>query len=161
MLQISWLASLGPITAAVSNPAFLTIAAAFDISVVQAFSSRAMYMVFAGIGPLLVIPLANVYGRRPVYLIGSSVGAITNIAAGCGPTWGGVLATRAIDGIAAGSPGRRRFATCTFGTRVGFTPGIFTLFLTNGSHEAPLMGGFLAECLSWNCCYRVPVSTLS
>ena len=151
-------------SAAVANPAFITLASAFDISVVEASYSLTMYIVFAGVGPLLLIPLANIYGRRPVYLIGSSVGAITNIAAGYSPTWAGVLVTRAINGIAAGAPGALGAATICdlyFLHERGFYMGIFTLFLTNGPHVAPLMGGFLAEYLSWNWCYRVPVSRSS
>lgn len=130
VLQVSWLAFLGPMSAAVANPAFLTLAEAFDISVVEASYSLTMYIVFAGVGPLLLIPLANVYGRRPVYLIGSSVGAITNIAAGYSPTWAGILATRAINGIAAGSPGALGAATICdlfFMHERGFYMGIFTL----------------------------------
>lgn len=92
-------------SAAVANPAFVPISEAFGLSVVETSYELTMYIVFAGIGPLLLIPLANIYGRRPVYLIGSLIGGVTNIAAGYSPTWAGLLATRAFNGIAAGSPG--------------------------------------------------------
>lgn len=35
-LQISWLALLGPMSAAVVNPAFVPLSKAFDITIVQA-----------------------------------------------------------------------------------------------------------------------------
>ncbi len=159
VLQISWLSFLGPMSAAVANPAFVPLAEAFDISVVEASYELTMYIVFAGVGPLLVIPFANTYGRRPVYLLGNLIGAVTNIAAGYSPTWAGLLATRAFNGIAAGSPGAIGAATicdlfCMH--ERGVWMGIFTLFLTNGPHVAPLIGGFAAQYLSWNWCFRIP-----
>ena len=103
VFQVSWLAFLGPMSAAVPNPAFVPLSEAFDITIVQASYELTMYIAWAGVGPLLVVPFANLYGRRPVYLLGNLIGAITNIAAGYSPTWAGILATRAFNGIAAGS----------------------------------------------------------
>lgn len=159
VLQVSWLAFLGPMSAAVANPAFVPLSEAFNISIVEASYELTMYIVWAGVGPLLVIPFANLYGRRPIYLLGNLIGAITNIAAGYSPTWGGILATRAFNGLAAGSPGAIGAATICdlfFMHERGFYMGIFTLFLTNGPHFAPLMGGFVAQYLSWNWCFRIP-----
>ena len=159
VLQVSWLAFLGPMSAAVANPAFVPLSEAFNISIVEASYELTMYIVFAGVGPLLVIPFANLYGRRPVYLLGALIGGVTNIAAGYSPTWGGLLATRVFNGIFAGSPGAIGAATICdlfFMHERGFYMGIFTLFLTNGPHLAPLMGGFIAQYLSWNWCFRIP-----
>lgn len=159
VLQVSWLAFLGPMSAAVANPAFVPLSEAFNISIVEASYELTMYIVFAGVGPLLVIPFANLYGRRPVYLLGALIGGVTNIAAGYSPTWSGLLATRVFNGIFAGSPGAIGAATICdlfFMHERGFFMGIFTLFLTNGPHLAPLIGGFVAQNLSWNWCFRIP-----
>lgn len=161
VLQISWLAFLGPFGSAVANPAFVPLSKAFDITVVQASYELTIYIVFAGVGPLLVIPFANIYGRRPIYLLGNLIAGITNVAAGWSPTWGGILATRAVNGIAAGSPvaiGAATICDLFCMHERGFYMGIFTLFLTNGPHVAPLIGGFAAQYTSWNWCFRIPVS---
>lgn len=160
VLQVSWLAFLGPMSSAVANPAFVPLSKAFNITTVQASYELTMYIVWAGVGPLLVIPFANIYGRRPIYLLGNLIGAITNIAAGWSPTWAGILVTRAFNGIAAGSPGAIGAATICdlfFMHERGFYMGIFTLFLTNGPHVAPLIGGFVAQYTTWNWCFRIPV----
>jgi MFS family permease len=161
VLQVSWLAFLGPMAAAVANPAFVVIGRAFSITTVEASYSLTMYICFAGIGPLVLVPCANVYGRRPVYLISCAVAAVTNIAAGYCTTWSGLLATRAFNGIFGGTPGALGAATICdlyFMHERGFYMGIFTLFLTNGPHLAPLMGGFVAQYVGWEWCYRIPVS---
>ena len=54
---------------AIVNPAFVPLSKRFNITVVQASYELTVYIVFAGIGPLLTVPLANVYGRRPVYIL--------------------------------------------------------------------------------------------
>ena len=89
---------------AIVNPAFIPLSKHFDITVVQASYELTVYIVFAGIGPLLTVPLANVYGRRPIYILGNLLAAVTNIGAGYCTTWSGIIATRVFNGIGAGSP---------------------------------------------------------
>lgn len=147
-------------SSAVANPAFVLLGRNFHISTVEASYSLMLYILFAGLGPLLSVPLANTYGRRPVYLIGNLIAALMNVAAGYSPTWTGVMVTRAINGITAGSPpaiGAATICDLYFMHERGFYMGIFTFFLTNGPHFAPLIGGFIAQNLGWSYCYSIPV----
>ncbi len=146
---------------AIVNPAFVPLSKEFDITVVQASYELTVYIVFAGIGPLLTVPLANVYGRRPVYICGNLLAAVTNIAAGYCTTWPGIIATRVFNGIGAGSPtaiGAATICDLYFLHERGFYMGIFTFFLTNGPHAASLFGGFIAQKLGWRWCFLIPVS---
>lgn len=114
---------------------------------------------FGGVGPLLIVPFANIYGRRPIYLGGNLLAAISNVVAGNCSTWGGVLATRAFSGIGAGSTiaiGAATICDLYFLHQRGFFMGIFTFFLTNGPHLAPLIGGFTAQNLGWRYCFTIP-----
>ncbi|KAJ9608894.1 hypothetical protein H2200_006665 [Cladophialophora chaetospira] len=158
-LQVSLLAFLGPMAGAIVNPAFVPLSKEFHITVVQASYELTVYIVFAGIGPILTVPLANVYGRRPVYLLGNLLAAVTNIGAGYCNTWTGIMVTRAFNGIGAGSPGAIGAATICdmyFLHERGFYMGIFTFFLTNGPHAASLFGGFIAQNLGWRKCFLIP-----
>ncbi|KAK4574908.1 hypothetical protein LTR86_000757 [Recurvomyces mirabilis] len=158
-LQVSWLAFLGPMSAAVANPAFVPIGKHFKIGTVQASYSLMMYILWAAFGPLLSVPLANKYGRRPVYLVSNLVAGVCNVAGGYSTSWGGVMATRAIVGIFAGSPpaiGAATICDLYFLHERGFYIGIFTFFLTNGPHTASLIGGFVAQYLGWSYCYTIP-----
>ncbi|KAG8163757.1 hypothetical protein KVR01_007054 [Diaporthe batatas] len=144
---------------AVINPAFVPLGRAFGITPVQASYELTVYIVFGGVGPLLVVPFANIYGRRPIYLGGNLLAAIANIVAGNCSTWGGVLATRAFSGIGAGSTiaiGAATICDLYFLHQRGFFMGIFTFFLTNGPHIAPLIGGFTAQNLGWRYCFTIP-----
>ncbi|EXJ68585.1 uncharacterized protein A1O5_08379 [Cladophialophora psammophila CBS 110553] len=159
LLQVSWLAFLGPMAGAIVNPAFVPLSKQFDITVVQASYELTVYIVSAGVGPLFTVPLANVYGRRPVYILGNLLAAVTNIAAGYCNTWTGIMVTRVFNGIGAGSPGAIGAATVCdmyYLHERGFYMGIFTFLLTNGPHAASLFGGFIAQSLGWRWCFLIP-----
>lgn len=161
LLQVSWLAFLGFMGGAIINPAFVPLGRAFDITVVEASYELTVYLVAVGLGPLLTVPLANVYGRRPVYIIGNLVGAVTNIAAGYCTSWTGLMITRVFGGIGAGSPAAIGAATICdmyYLHEHGFYMGIFTLFLTSGPHTAPLLGGFITQSMGWRWAFLIPVS---
>ena len=148
LFQISFLAFLGPMGSAVANPAIVPISKSFSITPVQASYELTVYIICAGFGPLLVVPLANVYGRRPVYLLGNLLTAGMNIAAGYCTTWPGLLATRAFAGLGGGSPAAIGAATICdmyFLHERGFYMGFYTWFPNNGPHFASLLGGFIAQ----------------
>lgn len=116
-------------------------------------------IIFAGVGPLLIVPFSNVYGRRPIYLGGNLLAAVSNLIAGHCATWSGVMITRAFSGIGAGSVvaiGAATICDLYFLHQRGFFMGIFTFFLTNGPHFAPLIGGFTAQNLGWRSCFTIP-----
>lgn len=69
------------------------------ISVVEASYQTTVPIVFAGVLPLIWSPLANVYGRRPIFVFVSVIGIAAHAASGAAPTWGGILAARAFVSI--------------------------------------------------------------
>ncbi|KAK6074151.1 hypothetical protein SCUP234_08030 [Seiridium cupressi] len=159
LLQVSWLAFLGQMAAAIINPAFVPLSKEFDITVVQASYELTVYIVSAGIGPLLTVPLTNVYGRRPVYILGNLLAAVTNIVAGYCTSWAGLMVTRVFNGIGAGSPlaiGPATICDMYYLHERGFYMGIFTFFLTNGPHAASLLGGFITQDLGWRWAFLIP-----
>ena len=150
-------------SAAVINPAFVPLGKAFKITTVQASYELTVYIIFSGVAPLLVSPLANVYGRRPVYLLGNLLCAVTNIAAGHSSTWTGILVTRVFNGIGGGcvvSIGGATICDLYFLHERGLYMGIYTFFLTNGPHLASLIGGYIALHLGWRQCWNIPVRPL-
>ncbi|KAJ7446915.1 MFS general substrate transporter, partial [Mycena galericulata] len=146
LLQVSFLALLGPLNQATINPAFVPLAAHFKISTVH---SRALVLLFG-------YPLANTYGRRPVLLFTTLIAAASSLGSGKALTWSQLIATRVLNGL--GTSGRAM--------------GIFTVFLTNSAPIAPIPGmhlviveghpdasfpgGFLGQFVSYRWCYYLP-----
>lgn len=150
--------------AASPNPAFVTLGRAFDITPVQASYQLVVYLVFSGVGPLFVVPFASSTGRRPIVVASSLLAAATNIIAGYCTTWAGIVVTRAVNGFAVGATvalGPAVICDMYFLHERGFYMGIFALFLNNGPHIAPLIGGYVTGSLGWRYCFAIPVCTTS
>lgn len=155
------LALLGPLGSAVINPAFVPLSKAFGLTPVQASYELTVFLMFTAFGPFIVLPFANSYGRRPLILAGAFLAAITNIIAGYSPTWAGIMITRAINGIGVGwtvALGPPTICDIYFLHERGFYMGIFALFLNNGPHIAPLLGGPIAQRIGWRYSFSIPVS---
>lgn len=126
---------------------------------------------------MVVIPFGNEYGRRPIYLLGNLVAAITNVVAGYCSTWTGLMVTRGFNGLGAGSVmamGAATICDMYFVHQRGTYMGIYTLALTSGAHVgiskqvtskdtsnnrlqiAPLLGGFIAQSIGWRACFFIP-----
>ena len=88
-----WVVSYTNVT---QNAAYAELAEYMDISITTASYNTTLAIVFAGIAPLVRSPLANVYGRRPIYLLVSGCAIATK--------WGPLLVARVFVGIGT-SPG--------------------------------------------------------
>ncbi|KAJ7043769.1 MFS general substrate transporter [Mycena alexandri] len=159
LLQVSFLALLGPLNQATVNPAFVPLAAHFHVTTVVASYQTTIAIAFAGIGSFIWVPIANTYGRRPVLLFTTIVAAATSITAGKAQTWSQLIATRVLNGLFTSSfftIGAGVVSDCFFLHQRGRAMGIFTVFLTNSAHIAPIPGGFLAQYVSYRWCYYLP-----
>ncbi|KAI0810212.1 MFS general substrate transporter [Xylaria sp. FL0064] len=157
-IQASFLAFIGPLASAVINPVFVQLAEAFAITPVQASYELTVFLVFAATGPLFVLPVANTYGRRPLLVIASLLAGVTNVAAAYSPSWTGILVTRVFNGIATGcltALGPPIICDVYFLHERGFYMGIWALFVNNGVHVAPLLGGPIAQNIGWRWCFGI------
>ncbi|KAJ7781944.1 MFS general substrate transporter [Mycena maculata] len=159
LLQVSFLALLGPLNQATVNPAFVPLAAHFKISTVVASYQTTIAIAFAGIGSFVWVPLANTYGRRPVLLFSTLIAAASSLGSGKALTWSQLIATRVLNGLGTSSfftLGAGMVSDTFFLHERGRAMGIFTVFLTNSAHIAPIPGGFLGQYVSYRWCYYLP-----
>ncbi|KAJ7187223.1 MFS general substrate transporter [Mycena filopes] len=148
LLQVSFLVGLGPLNQAVINPAYVPLAAHFHITTVVASYQTTIAIAFVGVGSFLWVPLANTYGRRPLLLFTAVLSAASSLASGKAETWSQLIGTRVLNGLATSSfftIGAGIVSDCFFLHERGRAMGIFTVFLTNSAHVAPIPGGFLAQ----------------
>ncbi|MCJ1443301.1 MAG: hypothetical protein MMC23_003799 [Stictis urceolatum] len=152
---------LGPFNSAVINPALVPLAKAFHITSQQASYQTTTAIITAGVFPVLWTPLANVYGRRPVYLTTTLIGIIATIGSGTATTWAGLLTSRAFSGAATSAAMALGAATVNdmfFLHERGAKMGVWTVFLTNGAHVAPIIGGYLTQAAGYRWAYYLPAS---
>ncbi len=153
-LLISLVAFTAQMGSALINPAFLVMSEDLDVSIEQASYCTTVFILFGGVLSMFVVPFANVYGRRIVFIIFTAVAAAGQFASAGSPGYGGVITGRVFNGIGASVPlGLGAAVICdlfTQGER-GLWMGIYTVSVTNGPHVAPIAGGYIAGRLGWRC----------
>lgn len=104
-----------------------------------------------GVGPFIWIPLANVYGRRSIYLLTTFIGFVTALGCGFVQSYGALVGIRAINGLFPVSMalGPATVTDLFFYHQRGRALGLFTVMLTSGAHFAALFGGPVAKFVGW------------
>jgi MFS family permease len=156
-IQVCILAAIGTLNAAIINPAYVPMAKEFGISTVTASYQTTVVIAINGIGPFIWIPLANVYGRRPVYLGTSVIGFASMLGCSFCKNYGQLVGARVINGFfpAAMALGPSTMVDIFFMHQRGRALGMFTVSFTTGAHIAPILGGLVGQYLGWRWCFKL------
>src|SRR5437763_5295563 len=109
--------------------------------------------------------LADLLGRRRVFVVGLLIFTLSSLACGLAGSAGVLIAARVVQGVGAAlmNPATLSIITVTFpprqrGTAIGIWAGVSALALAIG----PLVGGLLTERINWNWIFyiNVPVGVL-
>ena len=141
--QVSLLAALATLGVAVINPAVVPLAKEFNISPVLATYQTTVAIGTSSLGPLVLTPFANVYGRRPAYLVAILIGFASAVGSATAKSFGTLIVARIFTGLgpsAALGIGAGTVIDIFYGHQRGRAMGFFTLMSTNGSHLAPIVG---------------------
>jgi EmrB/QacA subfamily drug resistance transporter len=109
--------------------------------------------------------LADLYGRRRIFIVGIAVFTLSSLACGLAPSAGFLIGARVVQGIGAAlmSPATLSIIMATFppkerGRAIGIWAGVSALALAIG----PLVGGLIVDNINWNWIFfvNVPVGAL-
>jgi MFS family permease len=103
LIQVSFLAFLGPFNSAVVNPALVPLTKLYNVAVTDGPYQTTTVIIAVGVAPLFWNPLANIYGRRPIYIISMLLAIVATVGSGAAKTWSTLLVARAFSGIGVGS----------------------------------------------------------
>jgi EmrB/QacA subfamily drug resistance transporter len=110
--------------------------------------------------------LADLYGRRRIFVLGLVVFTLSSLACGLAPSAGFLIGARAVQGVGAAlmNPATLSIIVATFppkqrGTAIGIWAGVSALALAIG----PLGGGLITEHLNWNWIFfvNIPVGAIA
>lgn len=157
LIQVCILAALGTLNTAIINPAYSQLADEFGISIVEASYQTTVVIVINGIGPFFWIPLANAYGRRPIYLFTTLLGFGSALASAYTTTYSQLIGVRVINGFfpAAMALGPLTVVDLFLFHERGRAMGLFTVILTTGAHLAPIIGGLVGQFLGWRWTFKL------
>ncbi|KAK6614185.1 MFS multidrug transporter [Botrytis cinerea] len=144
LIQVGYMAFLGPYNAALVNPSLVLLSDALDVSPKVASYSTTTAIIMGGVSPFIYAPLANIYGRRPITLCAIVLTIIGGVTSASSNTLAQLVGTRALCGFGFGGMMSRGEAT-----------GVYSLFVTNGAHVAAIIGGFLGSSLGWQWDYWI------
>ncbi|OCL02087.1 MFS general substrate transporter [Glonium stellatum] len=152
LLQVSFMAFLGPFNAAVVNPSLVLLGEAFHKPVEIITYSTTTAIIVGGLSAFIWIPLTNVYGRRPITLLAEIFTILGHVGSARSTTFATLLGSRALNGIGFGgmmTVGTAFLNDMFFLHERGEKTGIYTIFVTNGAHMGVLAGGFLGQKFGW------------
>ncbi|ETS84441.1 hypothetical protein PFICI_02466 [Pestalotiopsis fici W106-1] len=122
-----------------------------DGNLLQSFVISVYVLGFA-LGPLLIAPLSEAYGRQPAYLVGNGGFLIWNIACGFAPNMASMMVFRFLAGSFGVAPfalGGGTIADMVQPAQRGTAMGIWMAGLTVGPVIGPTIGGFVSAYLGW------------
>ncbi|KAK2594376.1 hypothetical protein QQS21_007936 [Conoideocrella luteorostrata] len=133
-------------------PALPTIAREFNMNSAEAVMALSIYLLATAIGPLVLGPLSEVYGRTPILHASNIWFLVWNIACGFSKTRGTLIAARFMAGF--GASAIYSLAGGVLGDvwrpeQRGKSLGIYLLIPLLGAAVGPIIGGFIAAHTDW------------
>jgi multidrug resistance protein len=133
-------------------PALSTIAQELHMSGTEAVMAMSVYLLATAFGPLVIGPLSEVYGRRPVLHATSIWFLVWNIACGFSNSKGILVAARLLAGFGASAIyalGGGVLGDVWRPEQRGRSLGLYMLIPLLGAAAGPILGAFIVEGTTW------------
>ncbi|OOF93173.1 hypothetical protein ASPCADRAFT_151615 [Aspergillus carbonarius ITEM 5010] len=137
-------------------PSFTEIQLQYGINYSQVNWTVAIPALGLAIGPLFWSSLADIYGRRVIFIVGTTIALISTIGVAVADTYGGYMAGRFFQGFGvspASTVGMTVVTDLFFDYERGQKLGLWVLALDSGLLLGPTFGGFLnlasAQWIDW------------
>ncbi|PYI04563.1 MFS transporter [Aspergillus sclerotiicarbonarius CBS 121057] len=137
-------------------PSFAEIQLQYDINYSQVNWTVAIPALGLSLGPLFWSSLADIYGRRVVFIVGTTIALVSTIGVAVASTYSGYMAGRFFQGFGVSPASTVGMAVVTdlfFDYERGQKLGLWVLAIDSGLLLGPTFGGFLnlvsAQWINW------------
>src|SRR5262249_28637685 len=147
------LSMLSPFSIDTFFPSFHAIAADFSLSKWAVQQTLTVYMLPLSIMSLVQGPLSDAVGRRPVILVGIGLYTLASIGCTLAPSFGTLLAFRALHGVRAGVGvllGRAVIRALYEGAQAQRLLSLVTMLFAFAPAVAPVIGGWIHVTFGWH-----------
>lgn len=134
-------------------PALPAISADLNLSSVKSVMALSVFLIAAAFGPLVIGPLSEIYGRRPVMHATSLWFLIWNIVCGFANSGGLLIAARLLAGFGASAIYALAAGVLSDVWRPeqrGISLTLYLLVPLLGAAVGPILGGYITDRLSWH-----------
>ncbi|KAF2104995.1 MFS general substrate transporter [Rhizodiscina lignyota] len=131
---------------------FSNVASTYHISTARVSLTTGLYMMGLGIGSVVASPTAILFGKRPVYLVGSILFILSAVWCALSPNFPSLIVARIFQGIAVSPVECLPSATVAeifFLHERAYRLGIYTLLLLGGKNLVPLVSAAIINSLGW------------
>lgn len=152
ILFLGGLTAVSPLSIDMALPAFPQIEHDLAASAESIAYSVSIFLVGFALGPLVLGPLSDKFGRRPLLLIGFLIFALAGLGCALSTTTGQLLACRLAQGIGAGAGGILPFVIVRDlfeGHAARMRMSAITTVLGVGPIVAPLVGAAILSLIDW------------
>ncbi|KAJ5678909.1 hypothetical protein N7462_007153, partial [Penicillium macrosclerotiorum] len=133
-------------------PALSTIAKEFGMSSTESAMALSIYLLATALGPLVIGPLSEVYGRQPILHASNVWFLVWNIACGFATSKEMLIASRFLAGFGASAIYALANGVLSDVWRPeqrGRSLGVYLLIPLLGAAVGPIIGGFMADRTTW------------
>lgn len=133
-------------------PAIDTIAVDLNMSGVESVMALSIYLLATAFGPLIIGPLSEIYGRKPIIHITNTWFLIWNLICGFSNSKGLLIASRLLAGFGASAVyalGYGVLGDVWSKEQRGRSLGLYLLIPLLGAAVGPIVGGFVTQYSSW------------
>ncbi|TVY91231.1 putative transporter [Lachnellula willkommii] len=158
LLLVAFHAMMATFTAAAIQSAFVDIALDLNVSIQRASYLTSLVIAILGGAPLIWRPLADRYGRRPIFLISLVGSLVCNIGCARSPTYNIMGLCRGLTAFFISPAAALGSATVTetfFKHERARYIGIWTVMVTLGVPVAPVIFGFVAYRVGYRWIYWI------
>jgi MFS family permease len=145
-------------TAGAIQSAFLDISLDLNVSLQRATYLTSLVIAVLGVAPLFWRPLADRFGRRPIFLLSLLCSLGGNVGCACSPSYGTMGLCRAITAwfiSPAAAIGSAVVAETFFKKQRARYIGVWTIMVTMGVPMAPFIMGFVAFRVNYRWIYWI------
>ncbi|MCJ1415359.1 hypothetical protein MMC32_001691 [Xylographa parallela] len=149
---IALMAILSPLASSMFTPGIDQIAEDLGATQEQVIGATTGFVVFLGLGPLILAPLSETFGRRKLYLICFTFFTLLQIPTALSPNVATLVAVRTISGFFGSVGIANGGGTISDMFKAEERAAIFGWYLLGpllGPTLGPLFGGLIVEYLSW------------
>ncbi|KAL9606111.1 MAG: hypothetical protein Q9179_000737 [Wetmoreana sp. 5 TL-2023] len=149
---IALMAVLSPLASSMFTPGIAQIADDLKTSDDVVVGATTGFVVFLGLGPLILAPLSETFGRRNLYLICFSIFALLQIPTALSPNVQTLIAVRSVSGFFGSVGIANGGGTISDMFHPSERAGIFGWYLLGpllGPTLGPLLGGLFVQHLGW------------
>ncbi|KAF7935901.1 uncharacterized protein EAE98_002121 [Botrytis deweyae] len=149
---IATMAILSPLASSMFAPGINQIAESLDTTAQAVIACQTGFVVMLGIGPLLLAPLSETFGRKPVYLICFGIFTLLQIPTALSPNIATLITFRSIAGFFGSVSIANGGGTISDMYLPSERAGVFGWYLLGpllGPTIGPLLGGVILQNLKW------------